>query len=431
MKANKCSQCPKSPTVQQKSEKILINEAVFYAKHHRSTSNNDILVSVLSNFYAVDELKIAKEGLWSVFDDLLPEPQARRDSQKRTESMAIAEDIMLALSTIEQNDIEWICYAEKWDRIPKASPECASFIALSDRFEQMEQKFRLYEEKMQLMSNELSDNKTRLQSCEQKSLAQEKLIQDLKVGRPETAVCDDHGGARPKTDDGNRGYASAAKMVPQKQTVHDGRCTNNFPDTRVANNPFKVQEVNNANSNGRASDVVPKDDRSNVAFRGDDRNNMTNRNNAAVRGAASHSENRENAQSGEWRTFHNRRDERRAQWHNNRKGRQTVVGQAPNTGLLAAPAPSRDFFISRVNKHVTVEQLGKYIKDNGVCYRDLTKTSHNDAVHNSFKLTVTFDDAAKVNDGAFWPKDVWVRKWRIHNSDSGDKNAGNMSSSVN
>ncbi len=58
------------------------------------------------------------------------------------------------------------------------------------------------------------------------------------------------------------------------------------------------------------------------------------------------------------------------------------------------------------------EEMGQYIKDEGVHCRELVKTSHNDSVNGSFKLTVAFSDAEKVIDSSFWPSDIWVRKWR-------------------
>ena len=112
---------------------------------------------------------------------------------------------------------------------------------------------------------------------------------------------------------------------------------------------------------------------------------------------------------GDWHVVNNQNR------NNKRRNQNRLVGQAQNTGLLAAPMPSRDFFISRVNKNVTVDQLGAYIKSKGVEYRNLIKTNHADAVHGSFRLTISLSDVKNVQNAAFWPKDLWVRKWRIHN----------------
>ncbi len=86
-------------------------------------------------------------------------------------------------------------------------------------------------------------------------------------------------------------------------------------------------------------------------------------------------------------------------------------GDISNTRLRAAPAHSRDFFIWRVHKDIRVEEMGQYIKDKGVHSRERVKTSHDDSVNGSFKLTIGFSDAEKVIDSSFWPSGIWVRKW--------------------
>ncbi len=45
-----------------------------------------------------------------------------------------------------------------------------------------------------------------------------------------------------------------------------------------------------------------------------------------------------------------------------------------------------------VHKDIGVEEMGQYIKDKGVHYRELVKTIRDDSVNGSFKLTVAFSD---------------------------------------
>ena len=53
-----------------------------------------------------------------------------------------------------------------------------------------------------------------------------------------------------------------------------------------------------------------------------------------------------------------------------------MMGQADNAGLQVAPMSSRDFFIWRIHKDTGVAEIGQYLKDRGVQYRNLIKTSH-------------------------------------------------------
>ena len=56
--------------------------------------------------------------------------------------------------------------------------------------------------------------------------------------------------------------------------------------------------------------------------------------------------------------------------------------------------------------------MSEYIKKKGVDVRALTKTSHHEAKFNSFKLAVSMEDAAKVTDPQFWPRGIYIRRWR-------------------
>ncbi len=99
------------------------------------------------------------------------------------------------------------------------------------------------------------------------------------------------------------------------------------------------------------------------------------------------------------------RNQRQYPEHRLGGGRASVIGQADisNTRLHAAPAPSRYFFIWRIHKDIGVEEMGQYIKDKSVHCRELVKTSHDDSLNGSFKLTVVFNDAEKVIDSSFCP----------------------------
>ena len=120
-----------------------------------------------------------------------------------------------------------------------------------------------------------------------------------------------------------------------------------------------------------------------------------------------------------------RRERKREKFNQMRNNRGPIIGQADDTGLAAAPSPSRDFFISRVNREVTVERLSSYIARKGVQVRELVKTSHKDAVNGSFKLTIAFGDVGKIKNPAFWPKDIWVRKWKMTKSEESN-NTGDI-----
>ena len=74
--------------------------------------------------------------------------------------------------------------------------------------------------------------------------------------------------------------------------------------------------------------------------------------------------------------------------------RKGFIGQASSSGgLRGGELPVRDFFISRVHKDDGVQQLRDFLQTNDIAVRDVVLRSYADAKFNSFKLSVSADDA--------------------------------------
>ncbi len=56
--------------------------------------------------------------------------------------------------------------------------------------------------------------------------------------------------------------------------------------------------------------------------------------------------------------------------------------------------------------------MSEHIRNQGVGFVELTLTSHEHAVYNSFKLSVNVNDAANIKDPNFWQSGVFAIKWR-------------------
>ena len=404
----------------------VVSEALMYANFHRSTSSTDSIVTVLSSFYTTEELRAAKEALWRGCNDheILGEWRERRDSPNRSESMAICEDIMQALISIEEKCCNLVCYGTQWSRIPKTSPECANFVSMSDRLEAMDAKFRLYEEKMTSVCNELAAQKEKLRQTDSENKTHGKLIQDI-VSTNQGVLC---GRKRP----------SPKKMVPIRRSDPDVVSPPSVEADAVVplvggNSTIDVsKQADASSSDGTAggssddsvasgssndsiadgssdgSDANDESDEVPIPVAGSSKDAERNANGVGLAATSSSSYASKVTEQGEWQVMTKR-------VRPNKKNQGRVIGQANDSGCLAAPSPSRDFFISRVNKNVTVAQLGDYIKSKGVEFRQLTKTNHVDAVHGSFRLTIEYSDVHKVQNAVFWPKGLWVRKWKVHN----------------
>ncbi len=86
--------------------------------------------------------------------------------------------------------------------------------------------------------------------------------------------------------------------------------------------------------------------------------------------------------------------------------------QATDTGLPSSALPNRSFFICRVHNSLGLQKMAQHIGNQGVDFVELTLTSHEHAMYNSFRLSVNVNDTANIKDPNFWQSGVFVRKWR-------------------
>ncbi len=63
-------------------------------------------------------------------------------------------------------------------------------------------------------------------------------------------------------------------------------------------------------------------------------------------------------------------------------------------------------------KYYGIQELTDFLNNNEVTVRELIIKSHDESKYNSFILSVSTSDAAKVNDPDFWPTGIYVRRWR-------------------
>ncbi len=88
-----------------------------------------------------------------------------------------------------------------------------------------------------------------------------------------------------------------------------------------------------------------------------------------------------------------------------------IDGAGVNSTITAATHPSRDFFVSRVVKQASVNDMKQHLRNKCVLCRDIKLTSQDNATFNSFKESVSYSDASKIKEADFWPQGIWVRKW--------------------
>ena len=93
------------------------------------------------------------------------------------------------------------------------------------------------------------------------------------------------------------------------------------------------------------------------------------------------------------------------------RGRRPVVGRSGGDGLRVTPIPTWHYFVYKVHKEDEEDELREYITKHNVTVRNLQKCSHNDAAFNSFKLSVSRNDADIILNEDFWPEGIRIRRW--------------------
>ena len=119
-----------------------------YANEHRHSSTKENLVKVLSVSFALEEVVKAKDKLISELDELISSErkQNRKDSPNRSEKIKVCEDIIDALSDIDENGVlDLVCAAVKWAKVPKVAPESISDLSVAEKLVQLEAKFKIFE----------------------------------------------------------------------------------------------------------------------------------------------------------------------------------------------------------------------------------------------------------------------------------------------
>ena len=71
------------------------------------------------------------------------------------------------------------------------------------------------------------------------------------------------------------------------------------------------------------------------------------------------------------------------------------------------------------------ETMTSYLNNNGVKVIDITKTSHDRAIFNSFKVSIPLPHLTKVFNEHFWPNGIYCKSWynRANNYDDSSHEA--------
>ena len=397
-----CSRCRKIYEKEDGFKKVIVNDVLMYAETHRHGSSKDALVNAIASRCDSDNILSAKDTLVYHFADtgvLHSEMLVhRQNSPNRTDDMANTEDILKALESLEENNIDVTFVSDNWKVLPKSTPEEMTEIGVCQRLALLEAKFERYDLRLSDMCVDIKATKDKVSVIEGESAAHGDQLQQL-VG----SALMTQGGSK-----NNNTATTSAPTSPSLAQVVAGstNAANSVKvSTRVADAPPAGVSVT---SNGAHANPLSN--------RVDDDGFITPRHHAQQQMRLFRQEQKKNMMAQRGPTSHPtpRSGQHQLQAANGggeavrRTRRQGLVGEASGTGI-SATAASREFFVTYVNKECTLEQMKQHINFHGITERDLAIREGND--YNSFVLKISVEDVEKVRNPSMWPKGVFVRKF--------------------
>ena len=319
------------------------------------------------------------------------------------------------LIKLEENDISISCCAVNWKRIPKINPEEISNISMADKLASLEAKFALHDSALSDIRGENAVIENRVATIERNNNVTNKQWPQIitnnikspgsKASRdPEDALQSPSSvnGRSPIRRDYLRHARSTSRSRGARPTSRgSGRGRGGFQYSRARDSqqrPARDLYHSLRDSQHGAHDPLQGQlrdnefDRARNEERGRTRDSRNPRAQRYPRSNESNEHNRHTKYGG---------------------GRRNgFMGQASSGGIRGGELPVRDFFIPRVHKDDGVEQLRDFLTSKGIETPDVVLSSIGDAKFNSFKLSVSVDDAEKVMDPLMWGRGVRVQRWR-------------------
>ena len=95
-----------------------------------------------------------------------------------------------------------------------------------------------------------------------------------------------------------------------------------------------------------------------------------------------------------------------------RKSKQAVYGKSSNvTGILKSMPRRSDIFVFRLDKETTSDEVKQYIQSKDIPVHSIDRTSREESVFSSFKVSVDSSNISVIMDEEFWPEGIGCRKF--------------------
>ena len=403
-----------------------VNELLAYYCHYSKNSSADVICTAILEFYTPEEIHDARALVWEryVTTGLVGDGWTKsRKGGKKAGAAHVLElsDIKDVLKYIDENPVQKATsfVAVNLDRIPRCTPEHIEITSLVERVRTMERKYAKLEADVAENGIRVVANSGSIMKQARDINANSGTIQWLSSTVANSPMA--------------RGYANAAQGSNAPMSQKSGSSPES-PHSHAAG----VQQLSQTSASmpaalwgeacnglGRASDGDGNGRRDGNGRNGD----VNGRRDGDVNGRRDGDGNGRrdgNAHNGNAESLGLDRDDAGSdtswvrQRHRGPRRRHKAVfgsGSVDRTTLTASKR-SIDLFVFNAETHITVDNLRQYINDTsaeigrGVTVMgDIKKISKEEARTNSFVVSVSEEDSARLLNSDFWPEGIGIRRF--------------------
>ena len=335
-----------------------------------SNATKDQTVKAIYTFYDYEEIYAAKEILYQKYDIGIFPP--RKTSSNRSESEAHTIDILIVIKDIDADGSDTNFVARNLKRIPRWDPNEIDSMAIVEKLKILEGRVTSAECVVSENKAKLIDMGDKMRKIDRRVNANEQALVARKCPHPSYSSA---------VISGNQPNHKPVPVRP-KQPVNQPKLVVKLPEQ----------------TGPRPSPTVLPDQQPNPE--------VTRKMPNPIQPAE--------------QSFQFQRDERRRQYQQSRRQQRVVQGTAgSNKGsFIGGPPPRRDFFLYRVNKNASVEDIAGHMREKEIEPINIGKLSKDEATFCSYKIVVSADFIEKMMAAETWPVGVrtCIRRFRPRNT---------------
>ena len=368
--------------------RIMVSELLCYATEFMKSTTKEALGKTIYRFYDLEEITVAKTLLYDHFDMLGEFPQ-RKTSNNRSEKVAHTDDILNALMKLDETDTELTFAAVNIKRLPRWDPNEMDVVGMMEKINVLERRMSSLEVTVSESKADLIQTNDQLDILKVKVVHNENELKDIQPRLPTYA------------EKASVSCGSSVNAQPMASTTSVWSIGRNSGADNTGINGKNILPRPPIFQSFKASEPPQQKPPDSVASK-----ETTRIQNRLLRVAGNDTDADTDVSEG----YELSREDRRRRTRQRRQ-QNFIAGTAASTRLLGAPPPTRDFFVYRVDKSTSIEDIKDHLSGCDINIRDLKKVCHSESKFNSYKLSVSVTNADKVMDASIWPDGIRVRRF--------------------